>query len=141
MKLKVVRETKNDVSTIGSLFINDVFFCYTLEDKDRGLKQSDSLLFIQAKKIFGLTAIPLGFYKLTVNQSPKFKRMLPRILDIKGFSGVLLHRGNSANDSLGCILVGYKKGDNSIFESTKAETDLVNRLLLHNNEVHTIEIV
>jgi hypothetical protein len=141
MKLKVVRETKNDVCTIGSLFINDVFFCYTLEDKDRGLKQSDSLLFIQAKKIFGLTAIPSGFYKLTVNQSPKFKRMLPRILDIKGFDGVLLHRGNSANDSLGCILVGYKKGDNSIFESTKAETDLVNRLLLHNQELHTIEIV
>jgi hypothetical protein len=141
MKLKVVRETKNDVCTIGSLFINDVFFCYTLEDKDRGLKQSDSLLFIQAKKIFGLTAIPSGFYKLTVNQSPKFKRMLPRILDIKGFDGVLLHRGNNANHSLGCILVGYKKGDNSIFESTKAETDLVNRLLLHNNEVHTIEIV
>jgi hypothetical protein len=141
MKLKVVREIKNDVCTIGSLFINDVFFCYTLEDKDRGLKQSDSLLFIQAKKIFGLTAIPSGFYKLTVNQSPKFKRMLPRILDIKGFSGVLLHRGNSANDSLGCILLGYKKGDNSIFESTKAEIDLVNRLLLHNNEVHSIEIV
>jgi hypothetical protein len=141
MKLKVVREIKNDVCTIGSLFINDVFFCYTLEDKDRGLKQSDSLLFIQAKKIFGLTAIPSGFYKLTVNQSPKFKRMLPRILDIKGFSGVLLHRGNSANDSLGCILLGYKKGENSIFESTKAEIDLVNRLLLHNNEVHSIEIV
>lgn len=141
MKLKVVREIKNDVCTIGSLFINDVFFCYTLEDKDRGLKQSDSILFIQAKKIFGLTAIPSGFYKLTVNQSPKFKRMLPRILEIKGFDGVLLHRGNSANDSLGCILVGYKKGENSIFESTKAETDLVNRLLLHNNEVHTIEIV
>jgi len=141
MKLKVVRETKNDLSTIGSLFINDVFFCYTLEDKDRGLKQSDSLLFIQAKKIFGLTAIPSGFYKLTVNQSPKFKRMLPRILEIKGFDGVLLHRGNTADHSLGCILIGYKKGHNSIFESTKAETDLVNRLLLHNNEVHTIEIV
>ena len=61
MKLKVVRETKTDISTIGSLFINDVFFCYTLEDKDRGLKQSDSLLFIQAKKIFGLTAILTSF--------------------------------------------------------------------------------
>ena len=141
MKLKVVRETKNDICTIGSLFINDVFFCYTLEDKDRGLKQSDSLLFIQAKKIFGLTAIPSGFYKLTVNQSPKFKRMLPRILDIKGFDGVLMHRGNSANDSLGCIILGYQKGDNAIFDSTKAENDLINLLLLHKDEKHTIEIV
>ena len=141
MKLKVVRETKNDVCTIGSLFINDVFFCYTLEDKDRGLKQSDSLLFIQAKKIFGLTAIPSGFYKLTVNQSPKFKRMLPRILDIKGFDGVLMHRGNSADHSLGCILVGYQKGDNAIFDSTKAENDLVNLLLLHKDEKHSLEIL
>lgn len=141
MKLKVVRETKNEVCTIGSLFINGEFFCYTLEDKDRGLKQTDSLLFIQGKKIFGKTAIPSGTYKLIVNQSPKFKRMLPRILDIKGFDGVLIHRGNTADHSLGCILVGYKKGENSIFESTKAETDLVNRLLLHNSEPHTIEIV
>jgi len=141
MKLKVIREVKNDVCTIGSLFLNGEFFCYTLEDKDRGLKQSDSLLFINTKKIFGLTAIPSGLYKLIVNQSPKFKRMLPRILDIKGFNGVLLHRGNTADHSLGCILIGYKKGENSIFESTKAETDLVNRLLLHNQELHTIEII
>lgn len=141
MKLKIVREIKNDVCTIGSLFINGEFFCYTLEDKDRGLKQSDSLLYIQTKKIFGLTAIPSGTYKLIINQSPKFKRILPRILDIKGFDGVLLHRGNSASDSLGCILIGYKKGENSIFESTKAESDLVKRLLLHNQEIHTIEIV
>ena len=141
MKLKVIREVKTEVSTIGSLFINGEFFCYTLEDKDRGLKQSDSLLFINTKKIFGLTAIPSGFYKLIVNQSPKFKRMLPRILDIKGFDGVLMHRGNSANDSLGCILIGYKKGENSIFESTKAEADLVDKLMKHNAELHTIEIV
>ena len=141
MKLKVIREVKNDICTIGSLYINGEFFCYTLEDKDRGLKQTDSLLFIQTKKIFGLTAIPSGTYKLIVNQSPKFKRMLPRILDIKGFDGVLIHRGNTADHSLGCILIGYKKGENSIFESTKAETDLVNRLLLHNSESHTIEIV
>jgi hypothetical protein len=141
MKLKVIREVKNDICTIGSLFINGEFFCYTLEDKDRGLKQTDSLLFIQGKKIFGKTAIPLGTYKLIVNQSPKFKRMLPRILDIKGFDGVLIHRGNTADHSLGCLLVGYKKSENSIFESTKAETDLVNRLLLHNQEPHTIEIV
>lgn len=141
MKLKVVRETKNEICTIGKLYINDVFFCYTLEDKDRGLKQSDSLLFINAKKVFGLTAIPTGLYKLIVNQSPKFKRLLPRILDIKGFDGVLLHRGNSASDSLGCILIGYKKGENSIFESTKAESDLVDKLMKHNAELHTIEIV
>jgi hypothetical protein len=141
MNLKVIRETKTDISTIGRLFVNEKFFCYTLEDKDRGLKQTDTLIYIQAKKIFGVTAIPSGSYELIVNQSPKFKRMLPRILNIKGFDGVLMHRGNSAAHSLGCILVGYQKGDNAIFESTKAENDLVNLLLLHKDEKHTIEIV
>ena len=140
MKLKVVREIKTDISTIGRLFIDEKFFCYTLEDKDRGLKQSDTLLYINAKKIFGTTAIPSGSYELIVNVSPKFKRMLPRILNIKGFDGVLMHRGNSADHSLGCILVGYQKGDNAIFDSTKAENDLVNLLLLYKDEKHTIEI-
>jgi len=141
MKLKVIRELKTEVSTIGKLYINEKFFCYTLEDKDRGLKQTDSLLFINTKKIFGVTAIPSGNYELIVNLSPKFKRMLPRILNIKGFDGVLMHRGNTANDSLGCIILGYQKGENAIFDSTKAENDLVNLLLLHKDEKHTLEIL
>ena len=141
MKLKVIREFKTEVSTIGKLFVNEKFFCYTLEDKDRGLKQTDSLLFINTKKIFGVTAIPSGNYELIVNLSPKFKRMLPRILNIKGFDGVLMHRGNTANDSLGCIILGYQKGDNAIFDSTKAENDLVNLLLLHKDEKHSLEIL
>ena len=87
MKLKLIREEFNDICTIGKLFINDEFFCYTLEDKDRGLKDSDPLPLIVAKKVFGKTAIPKGKYKVIVNESPKFKRMLPRILNTKGFTG------------------------------------------------------
>ena len=140
MKLKLIREEFNDICTIGKLFINDEFFCYTLEDKDRGLKDSDPLPLIVAKKVFGKTAIPKGKYKLIVNESPKFKRVLPRILNTKGFTGVLMHRGNSAENSLGCILVGFKKSVNSIFESTQAENKLVNLLMLHGGD-HEIEIV
>jgi hypothetical protein len=140
MKIKVVRETFTDKSTIGSLYVNDKFYCYTLEDKDRGLLQSDSLISIKAKKLFGITAIPKGSYELIVNTSPKFGRLLPRILGIKGFDGVLIHRGNTAEHSHGCILVGYKKGVNNISESTKAEADIV-KILTSTNEKHTIEIV
>lgn len=140
MKLKLIREEFNDICTIGKLFINDEFFCYTLEDKDRGLKDSDPLPLIVAKKVFGKTAIPKGKYKLIVNESPKFKRVLPRILNTKGFTGVLMHRGNSAEHSLGCILVGFKKSVNSIFESTQAENKLVNLLMLHGGD-HELEIV
>ena len=139
MKIKVVREVFTDKSTIGSLYLNDVFFCYTLEDKDRGLDQSQSLIMIQAKKLFGITAIPYGKYPLIVNKSPKFGRLLPRLQGIKGFDGVLIHRGNSAEHSHGCILVGYKKGTDCIMESTKAEADLIT--ILQKESTHTIEIV
>lgn len=139
MKIKVVREVFTDKSTIGSLYLNDVFFCYTLEDKDRGLDQSQSLIMIQAKKLFGITAIPYGKYSLIVNKSPKFGRLLPRLQGIKGFDGVLIHRGNSAEHSHGCILVGYKKGTDCIMESTKAEADLIT--ILQRESTHTIEIV
>ena len=139
MKIKVVREVFTDKSTIGSLYLNDVFFCYTLEDKDRGLEQSQSLIIIQAKKLFGITAIPYGKYPLIVNKSPKFGRLLPRLQGIKGYDGVLIHRGNSAEHSHGCILVGYKKGTDCIMESTKAEADLIT--ILQRESTHTIEIV
>ena len=139
MKIKVVRQVFTDKSTIGSLYVNDVFFCYTLEDKDRGLEQSQSLIMIQAKKLFGITAIPYGNYPLIVNKSPKFGRLLPRLQGIKGFDGVLIHRGNSAEHSHGCILVGYKKGTDCIMESTKAEADLIT--ILQKESTHTIEIV
>ena len=139
MKIKVVRQVFTDKSTIGSLYLNDVFFCYTLEDKDRGLDQSQSLIMIQAKKLFGITAIPYGKYPLIVNKSPKFGRLLPRLQGIKGFDGVLIHRGNSAEHSHGCILVGYKKGTDCIMESTKAEADLIT--ILQRESTHTIEIV
>ena len=139
MKIKLIREVFTDKSTIGSLYLNDVFFCYTLEDKDRGLDQSQSVFTIQAKKLFGITAIPYGKYPLIVNKSPKFGRLLPRLQGIKGFDGVLIHRGNSAEHSHGCILVGYKKGTDCIMESTKAEADLIT--ILQKESTHTIEIV
>ena len=139
MKIKVVRQVFTDKSTIGSLYVNDVFFCYTLEDKDRCLDQSQSVFTIQAKKLFGITAIPYGNYPLIVNKSPKFGRLLPRLQGIKGFDGVLIHRGNSAEHSHGCILVGYKKGTDCIMESTKAEADLIT--ILQKESTHTIEIV
>lgn len=139
MELLLKREDFTKNSTIGSLYINDVFFCYTLEDKDRGLNQTDSLLTIKAKKIWGQTAIPKGTYDVIVNKSPKFGRLTPRLLNVKGYEGVLIHRGNNANHSAGCILVGYKKDVDCIMESTKAEADLLT--ILQRESKHTIEIV
>lgn len=116
MKLKVVRKVKTDTYTLGNLFVEDTYFCDTIEDKDRGLDDSMSLEEIKSKKVYGRTAIPKGTYEITLDVvSPKFKDRtwakfcdgkLPRLINVKGYEGVLIHVGNKAEDTLGCILVG-----------------------------------
>ncbi len=133
MNLTLTRKEFTETSTIGELYINDVFFCYTLEDKDRGLDQSQSLLTINAKKLFGITCIPYGTYKVRLSMSNRFKRVLPEILNIKGYTGVRIHRGNTAEHSHGCPLVGFRKAYNQVFESTKAEKALVELLKGYSN--------
>ena len=73
MKLLVDRKWKKDTYTIGNLYVNGKLFCNTLEDKDRGLKKTDSLATIKSKKVYAETAIPTGTYTVTLNiTSPKY---------------------------------------------------------------------
>jgi len=125
MLLTVKRTNFTEESTIGELFIDGKFFCYTLEDKDRGLTDSMSLAEIKLRKIFGITCIPYGKYKVVLSMSPKFGKILPEIQGVKGYSGIRIHTGNTAKDSLGCLLVGKKKAFNQIFESTAAMRELM----------------
>lgn len=106
MNILIKRIAKKDNYTIGKLYINGQYFCDTLEDKDRGLKQTDNIISIKAKKIFGKTAIPLGTYNVDITYSPKFKKYLPLVENVKGFNGIRIHSGNTPNDTDGCILVG-----------------------------------
>jgi hypothetical protein len=80
---------------------------------------------IRKTKILHETAIPTGVYKLIVNLSPAKKRLLPRLLDVPGFSGILIHRGNTKHDSSGCILVGENKVKGKVINSTQYEKRLV----------------
>lgn len=128
MNLTLKRTDFTEQSTIGELSIDGKFFCYVLEDKDRGLTAEMSNIIINTKKIFGVTAIPYGTYKVVLSMSNRFKRLLPEIQNVKGYEGVRIHRGNTAEDSLGCLIVGNKKAYNTVFESTKAEEALIKKL-------------
>jgi hypothetical protein len=108
MEIKVIRETKTDDSTIGKLFINDVFHCFTLEDKERKVK------------IKNVTAIPKGRYEVIVNFSNRFKQQMPLLLKVPNFEGVRIHWGNYSKDTEGCILLGTTKGVNMIGNSRTA---------------------
>ena len=109
--------------TIGLVYINDTFFCNSMEDCDRGLQQWMSVPEIEAAKVYGETAIPKGKYIVTMDYSPKYKRAMPHIMNVKGFSGIRIHSLNTAKDSFGCIGFGYndKKGWISNSRATCAE--------------------
>lgn len=120
MELLLKRIARKATYTIGHLYIDGHFFCDTLEDTDRGLSQDMSLSRITGVKVKGETAIPTGRYRLTVDKvSPKYslkakwmqynKALMPRIEDVPGFVGILIHTGNKPKDTDGCVLVGENK--------------------------------
>lgn len=140
MKIEVKRIAKRNTYTIGKMYIDGNYFCDTLEDVDRGINQKDSLDTIKKIKVAGATAIPTGTYKVIVNMSPKFQRNLPRLIDVPGFEGILIHRGNTDKDTAGCILVGENKIVGKVINSTVYEKKLVN-ILQNTKEDITITIV
>ena len=118
MKIELTRIFTCSTYTIGRLRVDNVYICDVCEDTDRGLDQSWPLSEIRKKKVYKQTAIPSGTYQVTLNvQSPKFakyeyyrdfcKGYLPRLLLVPGFDGILIHKGNKASQSAGCLLVGY----------------------------------
>ena len=139
IKLRLERRYKGSKYTIGKLFINDEYFCDTIEDIDRGLKSSMSIEYIKKKKVYAKTAIPTGTYKIEMTYSSKFKRTLPLLVDVKGFSGIRIHRGNTEIDSSGCIIIGENKVKGKVINSTRYEISLVNKLLDEDDIEITIE--
>lgn len=130
MKLELIRLYKKDAYTIGKLYVDGQYFCDTLEDKVRDLSSE--------KKIPGKTAIPAGSYEIIVNVSPRFGRKLPRLLNVPGFEGILIHRGNSPEDTAGCILVGENKVRGKVIHSTGYElklTGLIERAMQKNEKI------
>lgn len=116
MELKLKRIARRDTYTIGRLYIDGQLFCDTIEDTDRGLQQALPLSVNKARKRKGITCIPVGRYQVTLGvKSPRFSKVaqykacdgyLPRLLNVPAFEGVLIHIGNTARDTDGCILVG-----------------------------------
>jgi hypothetical protein len=126
MELKIIRIKSNKDFTEGKLYINGVYFCDTLEDKDRGLLQSMSVDTVKAIKVYAETCIPYGKYKIILSMSNRFKCVLPEILQVKGFTGIRIHAGNNIGDSAGCILVGRKCSDGMVVDSRKTLNALMN---------------
>jgi hypothetical protein len=117
MKLLLKRIAKKEKYTIGKLYVNGVYECDTIEDKDRGLDQSMSEANIKHIKVKHQTAIPTGTYQILMNvvsgtflKKDAYKKFcggrVPRLKYVKRFSGILIHSGTDQDSSSGCIIVG-----------------------------------
>jgi hypothetical protein len=116
MKLLLKRLHRTESSTIGELYVDGVFECYTLEDIERDVK------------IKSETAISKGTYKVIVTMSNRFKRLLPLLMNVPDFQGVRIHAGNTNHDTEGCILVGQTRSNDFIGKSRKAFDNLFKKM-------------
>ena len=149
MKLVLKRIAKLDKYTIGKLYIDEKYFCDTLEDPDRGLSSNMPLDEIKKIKVKGETAIPIGTYKINMNIiSPKFKNKswakpyngrIPRLENVPGYEGILIHPGSYPEDTQGCILVGKNKIKGQVVESQNTFHSLMSILKGNNDITITIE--
>lgn len=147
MQILVKRIAKKATYTIGKLYINGKYFCDTIEDTDRGLTSDMSLNKIRSLKVPSETAIPTGTYTVTLNVvSPRLSKKqfyrdyanggrVPRLMDVKGYDGVLIHVGNTALDSSGCLLVGENKRVGEVINSKETFKKLYKELLKDKNNI------
>ena len=128
MELLVKRRFKAEGYTIGTMFVDGVRLCDTLEDKDRGLRQDMSLSQIKKLKVYGQTAIPTGRYRVRSYFWPKYRQKYPLLEDVPGYTGILIHGGKNASASLGCILLGENRIKGGLVNSAKYVRDLTTRI-------------
>lgn len=139
MKIEVKRIALKDRYTIGHMYIDGKFVCDTLEDKVRDLNKNGKFDNGEVK-IPNETAIPYGTYNVTMNtQSPKYSNYtkypyvkkynayMPRLQNVPSFEGILIHAGNTAEHTSGCILVGENKVKGQVINSQKTWTNLMDK--------------
>jgi hypothetical protein len=114
MKITVQRNPSYAYATIGTLYVDGVKYCHTLEDQVR----EQFGVHVSEWKVKGSTAIPAGTYKVTLEDSQHFGPNTLTINDVPGFTGVRIHAGNSSDDTEGCLLLGMQVGSSTITGGT-----------------------
>ena len=121
MNLKVIRYEFSSTSTIGDLYVDDNFFSYTLEDRDRQVQNVGNILpWSKELKVQNETAIPHGAYEIIINWSNRFKQPMPLLLNVPDFLGVRVHSGSIHTHTEGCVLIGFTKSTDFIGNSRLA---------------------
>lgn len=142
MKFTLVRSFIQKNMCIGQLYANDAFICYILEDTVRDLNMDGDLDDDGEGKVYAESAIPYGTYEIIVSYSPRFKKDLPLLLNVKGFTGIRIHPGNTISDTAGCLIPGKKLGSDRVDSSTEAFNEIFSLIkhALKSNQIVSITI-
>lgn len=134
MEIILNRKYKKDTYTIGEILINGKFVCSTIEDKDYGFNKTTPVETIKKTKAAhpAQVAIPAGRYEISTSyyrgmatkypwyKSTSCKGNIPCLVNVPGYTGILIHCGTSAASSAGCIIVGYNTKKGQLTDSKKA---------------------
>lgn len=131
MLLKLKRQWFTPESTVGELFIDGIFECFILEDQAR-IKDLDAdgaieVAEVQKQKVQDVTAIPPGTYRMMLVNSPRFG-WVPRLENVPGYTDILIHAGNRATDTRGCLIVGLERRQDSVLRSRDALAALMAKI-------------
>ena len=128
MLIEIRRHEFGDAYTIGTMLIDGMTLGYTLEDKDRHLEEVGI-----GAKIKGQTAIPRGRYEVVLTYSNRFKKWLPEVLGVPGFTAIRIHGGNTHEDTEGCPLLGEEKEDGRVSDCAGVNATLIRRVKMAAN--------
>ena len=116
MKLTLKRIALRPTYTIGKLYIDDVYFCDTIEDTVRDINKNGKFDNGE-KKVHSKTAIPYGNYEIKWTYSPRFKKYTPQLMNVPSFEGIRIHAGNTSADTEGCLILGENKQVGKVLNS------------------------
>lgn len=116
MKLILKRIALRQTYTIGKLYIDDVYFCDTIEDTVRDINKNGKFDNGE-KKVHSKTAIPYGTYEIKWTYSPRFKKYTPQLMNVPSFEGIRIHAGNTSSDTEGCLILGENKQVGKVLNS------------------------
>ena len=116
MKLTLKRIALRPTYTIGKLYIDDVYFCDTIEDTVRDINKNGKFDNGE-KKVHSKTAIPYGNYEIKWTYSPRFKKYTPQLINVPSFEGIRIHAGNTSEDTEGCLILGENKQVGKVLNS------------------------
>ena len=135
MRITLMRIANKPTYCIGKLYIDGQYICDTIEDVDRGLDDIMTEEEILEEKVKGETAIPTGIYPVYLTYSPKYKKQMPLIDNVKGYSGIRIHSGNTSKDTEGCVIVGLNKKVGMVINSRKMYNVLFKELVSYKGKI------